>query len=224
MNEQLRDLYRENWDVFAEAMEKGSSAPLLLSASEAYQQADYRFLFVGQQTQGWDRPEKNEAPIEALMDTYEEFRFGENRSYTPFWRAVHEIRREVNPDSPDKSILWSNLGKVDLENDLPPEEILGPLLRADILPREVEITSPDAVVFFTGPTSRYDNVLRRTFDGVELSEVETNLHKVSHPVLPEVSFRTYHPNYLQRAKQWDLVEAVSQRIGGELTPSTSIYS
>lgn len=212
MNEQLRNLYRENWDVFAEAMEKGSSAPLLLSASEAYREADPRLLFVGQETQGWEHPGDTEDPISELMERYESFRFGENRRGTPFWRAVHEIRKQVNPESSDASILWSNLGRVDLDNDLPSGEMLDSLLQTEVLPREIEITRPDAVVFFTGPTSRYDNALRRTFDAVELSETETNLHKVSHPVLPENSFRTYHPNYLQRDSQWNLVESIAQRI------------
>lgn len=212
MNGQLRDLYRENWNFFAKAMEKGSSAPLLLKASEAYRETDPRLLFVGQETKGWEHPGDTEDPIGELMERYESFRFGKNRRGAPFWRAVHEIREQVNPESSDDSILWSNLGKVDLDNDLPPEKMLGPLLQAEILPREIEITSPDVVVFFTGPTSKYDNALRRTFNGVELSEIETNLHRVSHAVLPERSFRTYHPNYLQRDKQWDLVEAISRRI------------
>lgn len=212
MNDRLYTLYQKNWDVFSNAKERGSSAPLLLSASEVYQQVPTRILFVGQETQGWGWPEESDDPISELIEKYEAFRFGKNRRHTPFWRAVHEIRREVNPDSSDASILWSNLAKVDVNKSRPPQEVLGPLLQADILPREVKITEPDAVVFFTGPTSKYDRLLRRTFDGAELSEVEPSLHTVSHPALPEQSFRTYHPNYLQQRKRWDLVESVARQI------------
>lgn len=212
MNDQLRTLYRENWDVFSGAMEKGSSAPLLLSTSEAYREASPRLLFVGQETNGWSQPTSTGDPIEELIERYEAFRFGEKFRNSPFWRAVHGIREDVNPGSSDASILWSNLGKVDVDSDLPPEEMLDSLLQADILPREIEVTEPDAVVFFTGPTSEYDTVLRRTFDGVELSEVEPNLHEVSHPGLPERSYRTYHPNFLQQDSQWDLLESISRHV------------
>lgn len=215
MNDRLRALYRENWNVFSTAMEKGSSAPLLLSASEAYQQASPRLLFVGQKTQGWGHPDDTEDPIEELMEKYESFRFGKSRRHTPFWRAVHEIRTEVNPGSSDASILWSNLAKVDVDEGRPPEEVFEPLLRAEILPREIEITEPDAVVFFIGPTQKYESPLRRSFKGVELEEVEPDLHEVSHPILPERSFRTYHPSYLQRQERWDLVESVAQRINSD---------
>jgi len=196
MNEQLRNLYRKNWDLFSEVMERGSSAPLLLRTSQAYRKADTRLLFVGQETQGWAHPEDDEDPIGELMGKYEAFRFGKNIRHTPFWKGVHQVREHVNPESSDAAILWSNLGKVDVDNDLPSEKLLGPLIEAEILPREIEITKPDAVVFFTGPTSKYDDAFRRTFEGVELEEIEPNLHEVFHPGLPKRSFRTYHPRYL----------------------------
>jgi hypothetical protein len=212
MNDDLRMLYRENWDTFSDAMEKGSSAPLLLSTTKAYREASPRLLFVGQETQGWGHPEDTEDPVDGLMEKYEAFRFGENLRHTPFWRAVHEIREDVNPGSSDASILWSNLGKVDVDENLPPDEVLDPLLQTDILPKEIAITDPDAVVFFTGPTSKYDRLPRRTFDDVVLGKLEPNLHMVSHPDLPERSFRTYHPNFLQQDGQWKRVESISQRI------------
>lgn len=212
MNDQLRALYRENWDAFSDAMEKGSSAPLLMSASEAYREASPRLLFVGQETNGWDHPTSTADPTGELLERYEAFRFGEKFRNSPFWRAVHEIRGDVNPESSDASILWSNLGKVDVDNDLPPADVLDPLLQADILPQEIEITEPDAVIFFTGPTSKYDRLLRRTFDGAELKKLEPNLHRVSHPDLPERSYRTYHPNFLQQDRQWERVESISRRI------------
>jgi hypothetical protein len=214
-DKQLRRLYRENWDVFTKAIEAGTSAPLLLSASETYREADQRLFFVGQETAGWDRPSDTDDRVGKLMKRYRAFRFGEDGlRHTPFWRAVHEVREEVNPESSDASILWSNLSKVDSGGEPPSEEILGPLLEAEILTREIEITCPDAVVFFTGPTGRYDRLLRRTFRGVGLTEVEskTHLHDVTCPALPEQSFRTYHPRYLQQDKQWDLLETLSTQL------------
>jgi hypothetical protein len=148
-DKQLRRLYRENWDVFTEAMEAGTSAPLLLSASETYREADQRLFFVGQETAGWDHPSDTDDPVGKLMKRYRAFRFGEDGlRHTPFWRAVHEVREEVNPESSDASILWS----------------------------------------------------------------KTHLHDVTCPALPEQSFRTYHPRYLQQDKQWDLLETLSTQL------------
>jgi len=218
INEALRSLYRENWDVFAKAMEEGTSAPLLLSASDAYREAEPRLFFVGHETDGWDHPDDTKDPIGELMERYQAFRFGKDTRQSPFWRVVHGIRKRVNPGSSDTSILWSNLSKVDDDGQPPTRESLGPLRKADILPREIEIARPDAAVFLAGGPGRYDRLFRRTFRGVDLTQAETEMHlyRLAHPALPELSFRTLHPKYLREEGQWDLVEGLSEVLSKEL--------
>ncbi len=38
--------------------------------------------------------------------------------------------------------------------------------------------------------------------------------RVVHPALPADSFRTYHPAYLMRAGDWDVIAAILDEIAG----------
>ena len=70
-----------------------------------------------------------------------------------------------------------------------------------LLEREIAILAPDVVVFFTGPS--YNGLLAATFPEAMLEAGSLSrakpVSRVIHPALPAKTFRTYHPNYLQRA-------------------------
>jgi hypothetical protein len=78
------------------------------------------------------------------------------------------------------------------------EEMVKPYLN-ELIIKEIELLTPDYIVFFTGP--KYDTVLNdvfnypaidkiRNFDERELCEIKiSGVRKC---------FRTYHPNYLNR--------------------------
>jgi hypothetical protein len=51
-------------------------------------------------------------------------------------------------------VLWSNLLKMDRRNARPSADAVDDLLRLRLLEREIEITRPDVVVFFTGDVKR----------------------------------------------------------------------
>lgn len=152
--------------------------------------------------------------VPAMMSAYEFFCFSEfqrsNRN-SPFWRFYRDLR-EINGENPfgfETSVLWTNLYRQDFNG--------GPLSNANldiqnkvstlndtILSDEIFVLRPTDVIFCTGPN--YDNELSRQFDGVIYENVAADIDdrafsKLSHPKLPVNSWRIYHPNYMQRARQ-----------------------
>ncbi|HVW84012.1 MAG TPA: hypothetical protein VHB50_05010, partial [Bryobacteraceae bacterium] len=81
-----------------------------------------------------------------------------------------------------------------------------------LLLHEIAILNPGAVIFLTGPN--YDREIKAEFPDVQFhptSEIPVRmLARLKHPCLPEKTFRTYHPHYLQRARQWQLLEEIGK--------------
>jgi len=212
MNSRLRDLYARYWSTLAAAIPKNAhySAPILISASEAYANADLRLMVVGQQTNtwwgadGWDASLRESAPIDALLRRYAEFELG--KAYPgPFWSAAHTLQRQLGSEGTRCGLIWSNLNRVDraLSKKDPNarataiEEALG---RIPLLEGEIRILQPHVLIFFIGPA--YDARLRATFPGVEVAKPTKRepLQRATHANLAQFTFSTYHPNFLQRAK------------------------
>jgi hypothetical protein len=178
-----------------------------------YSEATVRLLVVGQQTNGWGFSSQPEGhPVDKLMQTYEDFALGRNWMNTPFWQAAHQVHRMVNPGAPRTGFLWSNLIKVDQGKERPSREVEEKISSLNLLPTEVKVVAPDAVVFFTGP--RYADRLENTFEGVERKEVSNHVFQLHHELLPGRSFQTYHPNYLRLSSNWDIIDQMARRIGG----------
>jgi hypothetical protein len=93
--------------------------------------------------------------------------------------------------------------------------------RFNVVPGEIRLTAPDAVIFFTGPW--YEKRLELTFVGAQMHEVSglpTNLlARLVHPDLPWHSYRTYHPNYLRRSRQWDLLTVITNLVLSDPAPA-----
>lgn len=72
-------------------------------------------------------------------------------------------------------------------------------------------------MFFTGPY--YDWILKSIFPGIEFEPVEGQrfLAKIRHPKLPDQSYRTYHPAYLNRAGLWEQIRFLRQAIESPFT-------
>ena len=152
-------------------------------------------------------------PIDALLHLYETFDFAETQPETrrsPFWRAFRELKKT----DPQTCLVWSTLYRVDFKEHSvlnAPKSTLREIREAQrgLLSDEIRILGPLVVVFFTGPN--YDNEIEAEFPGVEFCPVEAStstrkLARLEHPQLPHSSFRTYHPNYLQRSGNWGLVK------------------
>jgi hypothetical protein len=83
-----------------------------------------------------------------------------------------------------------------------------------MLPEQIRILKPDAIVFFTG--LYYDNALETTFPGAEWIRCGDwklpLLLRVKHDELPKATYRTYPPGYLRRSKRFDVIDTIARQI------------
>ena len=216
------------------------SPPLLLSVTDSFEKAQRRILFVGQETYGWDwdkdlRKRFPDYPsdypyedtrnmhdflnqpqsVEALCWGYREFAFARSQPITqrsPFWRAFRELQAW-----PQSEVLWNNVSRCDYEGgsilSAPQnlQENLGEQ-QFNLFSQELEILSPNICLFFCGPN--YDASLSRIFPQLEYISIGTvpirEFSRLSHPNLPALSFRTYHPNYLSRSERWGIISQIRE--------------
>ena len=214
------------------------SPPLLMSVPDGYESAERRILFCGQETYGWgwtadyrkqypryerDFPFKdvcsladfmrNEDGVEALCWAYREFDFSSKQPINHrslFWQAFREVQ-----GWPGASLIWGNLSRCDyLGHSIlaAPTALIDELaeLQRELLTEEICLLKPDVCLFFSGPY--YDVLLSTIFPDIVYEPVVTanvrQLAKLSHPNLPAMSFRTYHPGYLNRAGLWEFLNRI----------------
>ncbi len=190
------------------------SAPFLLSIPPGYMSVSPKVMIFGQQTHGWcggsfgRGSTPDESPVEwELQDEYRCFNLGEwyDHRSSPFWRFAHDLASRLTGSDRVDSFLWNNVIKCDYGRAAPSGKILRAITDPSVFEREISIANADVVVFVTGPN--YDHHLEAAFPGSVLVEVPgespRSLAHVEYPILPRLSFRTYHPNYLSRAKIFD---------------------
>jgi hypothetical protein len=163
----------------------------------------------------------NEDSVEALLHGYREFEFAlhQPENYrSPFWQAYRQTRLSngCQIDGFETSVLWSNLfrssldgGSVVRNGTLEEIETIRDSA-SELLRTEIGILQPTAIIFFTGPV--YNDHLYAQLPGCKLIEFNghdvTRTCRLAHPALPESTIRTYHPNYLMRSRNWDVVNQV----------------
>jgi len=115
--------------------------------------------------------------------------------------------------------LWTNLYKVNVNGS-----VVRNCRQAEIkkirttqqglLSHEIDVLKPDVVVFFTGP--RYDSTIRTEFEHVEFRPFENPRFPLSTLALlrgrglPVKTLRSYHPEYLQRSRQWGVISMIAE--------------
>jgi hypothetical protein len=127
--------------------------------------------------------------------------------------------------------MWSNLFRVDwndgsvLKADKADLEMIRAAQRG-VLRDEIAILEPRAVVFFTGPN--YDFELKDEFGGVDFQALGNvpvrRLARLAHPALPQKTFRTYHPGFLKRSKQWHFIRLIASLITSPKTATLNLTS
>lgn len=215
-----------------------ASAPLLLYPHSRWESAKVKLLVVGQETLRWRfEPAKLGTEGEAIRtfkefsaatdgvtsmwDLYRWYSLGRQDSTmnSPFWRGFRTLDAAVNTE-PD-SAMWTNLFKVNVNGS-----VMRNCTRAEIdkiqkaqnglLRHEIDVLSPDVIVFFTGP--KYDSALRAEFADVEFAPFDrgqnsalplSSLALLRAPGLPAKTVRTYHPEYLQRSRQLSLLSEIA---------------
>lgn len=206
VNEQLLRLYESVFPRFA-ALKAGIrdvSWPLLLEVPARYSSLRRKLMIVGQETRGWGRGEMPD--VAGVVAEYRGFDLARHYRRTPFWVAAHRVAQALNPEGPARSFLWSNLVKASQSKTRPCPAVEQAVCSLGLLPAEIEITRPEVVVFFTG--RRYDGRLRETFPGASLERLSPFVCRVTHAGLPFHSYRTYHPAYLRRSRNWGVLDEV----------------
>ena len=154
--------------------------------------------------------------VEALSWAYGQFDFAKHQppAYRgPFWQAFREVQTW-----PGVGMLWNNLSKLDGvpsgSSAIVDDELRSRLLiqQSDLLRAEISLLKPHICLFFTGPF--YDSLLSAAFPNSKLIASgdfsERQLACVADDLLPEASFRTYHPNHLARARKWNFINYLKE--------------
>lgn len=208
INKQLAEFYNSKIngiDSLSE-LEDDIDGPLLMHCwEEHYAQSKFKILFIGQENHGWIGDVSDD--VDDLMNGYKEFEFSKNGSYTTFWQYVYWINKLLNPNSTEgKNFLWTNVSKFCTCEGKPLEwsTHLNCVKHFNCLLSEIEIVKPDVIFFLSGPN--YDHkinaqfesnlVFKQVFEDIPARQVAI----IEHPKLPKHTYRTYHPNYLQRSR------------------------
>lgn len=200
------------------------SNPFLVKCLPSYRKAKKKVLFIGQETNGWEffqetlqlfnggRDDRvKDDIIEYLQWMYEDFRFQQQWNYTPYWQGLRAIYQAIVNNDMEDGFLNTQLVRFDL-NQKRPTQAIEDLMQKEynVLPMEIAALKPDIVIFLTGPY--YDDRIKSTFtdslvrgDQLKFHPVdglsENQLSRLSHPSLPQHTYRTYHPGYSLRYKQ-----------------------
>ena len=206
----LNELYAKHWGNIKELLNKYPelSAPILIKIPTSYLLQDVKLMIIGQQTQGW-----GDGDINDLLDCYEDFNFGEKYYASPFWNITRKIEKALGIDR--FAIVWSNLNRCDYNGKRPPIKIEKDLrILFPLLLGEIEILQPDVVIFFTGPY--FDEHIKHAFINSRFESVETftnkELSRINHKLLPQHTYRTYHPKYLRISRIESKIIEYFQRI------------
>lgn len=234
-NSTLFEIYKEHWPALQTALknidtkERNISYPLLIRVPPEYERTKTKVFVIGQETYGWGFHNAEywgtakwhnsiDELINRLMDVYSGFNLGKKYYSTPFWYTAHNLFNKLNPSGPHYGFLWSNLIKVDQNKGCPEDHIEVTVRNSfPVLPLEIKTTSPDVVVFFTGPY--YDYIIKRLFNDVILIGIEgfetRQFAQIIQSDLPQYTFRTYHPRYGIGAKNVNyrlILETIVKRV------------
>ena len=237
-NYELLGLYQKYWSKIKDirngegAQDKDPSLmklswPLLLKIHPCYHKQKVKLMIVGQQTGHWGYEKK--MTLEGVRNWYGIDESRATRHYAHFWKAIKILAGRLNIScdcgiSPAyHPIVWSNLVRMDCaegegcRKGRPRRELAARLVKeVPLLPEEIRICRPDLVVFFTGPTSYYREMLELTFPGVSYEALDSEfdirqLAKLTIPQISAVAYRTCHPGALR--KGWpDIFEKMASKI------------
>ncbi|MGA2555563.1 MAG: hypothetical protein ABSG04_04740 [Verrucomicrobiota bacterium] len=213
------ELYCRNWTMLLATMSRFQdlSTPYLAWVHPDYEQAHIRLVVVGKETNGWEARDKlaglsTEQAVERLMRNYRDFQLGINYSgKQAFWTPVHELYRRLNPTGVTFGFVALNASKMDQDQRQPNDEARDLIIATGLLREEIRILDPHVVVFHTGP--RYESWLDGWFPDLKRTG-DLWLARLEATGLPKHSFRSYHPQYLNRISKR---AAIYDRITAEVT-------
>lgn len=199
MKEDLLQLYRNNVNAFRQVANQfpndDLAGPFLMSPGEAFRNQTVPLLIVGQETNGWshfvDEPDRQ-------MQTYETYDVGRQQGNLVLWSTVRKIEQAIG--NAPCSCAWTNLSRFDLYGGRAHGRYQKAISALDnILLQEIKIVQPALTLFFTGP--QLDDRLSLVFKDLRFNTVDgwdsKHLSRLSHPDLPGLAYRSYHPRFLR---------------------------
>ncbi len=214
MNKELKDLYVSKWDEISNMLQSFNEEdpddeanmathPLLIKANEEYENADYKIMFFGQETNEWNGVFEEGIDIDSVTNVYDEFYLqkGYEKYGKPFWNFVRSLK---NIQSEKKiGYIWNNVLKIGKSDVGTPQQglINYTLDFFNVIPQEIEILKPKVLLFLSGHT--YDEHIKKSvgnFTVVPIEGFTTNelcILKFD-DINVDLAIRTYHPGYLQR--------------------------
>lgn len=231
--------------LFTREEAESMSPPLLLQVSERWAKSERRLLIVGQETKGWAWTAEEipgwkypsistfadflavPTACEALIDGHRlfEFSLSQPANYNGYtWKAYRQLRAAIGEpvDGFETGTLFSNLFRMDLGGEqaigASPEQLAKMAeVSAKVLLAELAVLKPTDVIFFTGPN--YERWLATMFGGVEVLPFKdydpTRTARLHHPLLPDRTWRTYHPGFLNRGN-WHVVNDLAEELARPL--------
>jgi hypothetical protein len=197
----------------AEKAMQGLSPPFFISTNSDYEESHPKVVIVGPETWGWILKGTYSTFLDSVtLDTaikkYDCYL--KNHNGTVFFQYFRRIRRGIfgdNSDTKPGTILWLNLFKFNHEPHtcrmtVSPHREAALAMQDNIFQREITLLKPNVVIFLTGP--HYDEIIQRFYPAVKFEAIGdqpvTQLAQVVDDQLHALSFRTYHPGYMNRRK------------------------
>jgi len=215
MKEQLLNLYKQRQADFISIMSKfpddDLAGPFFMSPNDKYSLQPNPLLIIGQETNGWMYDVED---LEKQMKHYEDFNVGINYKSSPFWNITRKVETAIGSEL--YTCAWTNVNKFDLDAGRPSGEYEKAISTVDdILIEEIRIVKPKVCLFYTGPS--FDDRLKSIFENIEFIEIPgwttRQLCQLKHPLLPDLTFRSYHPKSLRlRYLEEDFVNYISERL------------
>jgi hypothetical protein len=199
MKKELRSLYAEYQNRFIDIRnlfpDDDLAGPFLMAPNSLYAKQQLPLLIVGQESGGWTYHVED---VDKQMEHYEKFNLGIDYWPSPFWNITRKVERALGNEL--YSSAWTNLSKFDVDGGRAHGEFASAISTLDgILVQEIEIVKPKICIFYTGPS--FDFRLQKIFPGLQFWELPKwslrTFCRIQHPLLPEMSFRSYHPKSLR---------------------------
>ena len=203
INRALADCYIRKWDILREALVNypGLSTPYLAYVHPHYEEARIRLVVIGKETNGWGNPADivpltAENAVRRQMEEYANFSLGEHYpKKQAFWTPVYELYRRLNPGGGRYGFMALNVALMDYKCRTPSNDVRKIIISTGLLQEQIRILDPHIVVFYSGPT--YDPWLKLMFPDIA-PPADRWLSRLSSSALPIHTYRTYHPQYLNR--------------------------